>query len=51
MNDDLSQVRQGDDRWAPHYDHDLNPMQGMEQSHIQPALGELLAKRLIRLLL
>lgn len=49
MTDDLSGVRQGYDRWAPVYDHDLNPMQGIEQEHLRRAVGDANGKRTLDL--
>jgi malonyl-CoA O-methyltransferase len=38
MSDTLEQVRSGYDRWAVVYDHDLNPLQALEQPHVRAAL-------------
>ncbi|MCC9604527.1 class I SAM-dependent methyltransferase [Blastopirellula sp. JC732] len=49
MTNDLSGVRQGYDRWAPVYDHDLNPMQGIEQAHLHRAVGDVHGQRVLDL--
>lgn len=38
MSNKLEHVRSGYDRWASIYDHDLNPLQALEQPHVRAAL-------------
>lgn len=40
MSDDLSCVRPGYDRWASVYDHDGNPLQGLEGPAVRAAVGD-----------
>ncbi|HEY1191475.1 MAG TPA: class I SAM-dependent methyltransferase [Gemmata sp.] len=40
MSDPLSTVRAGYDRWARVYDHDANPLQGLEEPIVRAALGD-----------
>ncbi len=40
MTDALSSVRSGYDRWAAVYDHDANPLLGLEGPAIRAAVGE-----------
>ena len=37
---DLSSVRVGYDRWALVYDHDVNPLQALEEPVVQHAIGD-----------
>jgi len=39
MQDGLSRVRDGYDRWAAVYDHDDNPLQALEEPLVRAALG------------
>jgi malonyl-CoA O-methyltransferase len=39
MPNTLEHVRSDYDRWSRVYDHDLNPLQALEQSHVRAALG------------
>ncbi|MDY3563288.1 class I SAM-dependent methyltransferase [Gemmata sp. JC673] len=39
MSDQLSAVRGGYDRWAKVYDHDANPLQGLEEPPVRAAVG------------
>lgn len=39
MTDPVSAVRPGYDRWAAVYDHDGNPLQGLEEPRVRSALG------------
>jgi malonyl-CoA O-methyltransferase len=40
MSDELKAVRDGYDRWAAVYDHDGNPLQGLEEPVVRAAVGE-----------
>src|SRR5213078_20861 len=40
MAHELSSVREGYDRWAGVYDHDSNPLQGLEGPEVRAAVGE-----------
>jgi ubiquinone/menaquinone biosynthesis C-methylase UbiE len=40
MLNSLEHCRRGYDRWAMVYDHDLNPLQALEQPHVRTALGD-----------
>ena len=40
MNDSLTQVRMGYDRWAVLYDHDANPLIALEEPQVRVALGD-----------
>src|SRR5918997_3838421 len=40
MADDLSSVQCGYDRWAAVYDHDGNPLQGLEGPAVRAAVGD-----------
>jgi malonyl-CoA O-methyltransferase len=40
MTDALSSVRSGYDRWAAVYDHDANPLQGLEGPAVRAAVGD-----------
>ncbi|MCI0378969.1 MAG: class I SAM-dependent methyltransferase [Gemmataceae bacterium] len=40
MTDPLSTVRCGYDRWAAVYDHDANPLQGLEGPVVRAAIGD-----------
>jgi malonyl-CoA O-methyltransferase len=40
MTDTLSSVRSGYDRWAAMYDHDGNPLQGLEGPVVREAVGD-----------
>jgi ubiquinone/menaquinone biosynthesis C-methylase UbiE len=40
MGDSISSVRDGYDRWAAVYDHDANPLQGLEGPAVRAAAGE-----------
>lgn len=40
MSDQLSGVQAGYDRWAQVYDHDANPLQGLEEPVVRAAVGE-----------
>ena len=40
MSDAVSSVRGGYDRWAAVYDHDANPLQGLEEPIVRAAVGE-----------
>ena len=41
MPNSLEQVRTGYDRWAAVYDHDLNPLQALEEPYVRDALGDI----------
>ena len=40
VDDPLSGVRDGHDRWARVYDHDANPLPALEEPHVREALGD-----------
>jgi malonyl-CoA O-methyltransferase len=40
MMDAMSSVRGGYDRWAVVYDHDGNPLQGLEEPAVRAAVGD-----------
>ena len=40
VDDPLSGVRDGYDRWAHVYDHDANPLPALEEPHVREALGD-----------
>jgi ubiquinone/menaquinone biosynthesis C-methylase UbiE len=40
MSDELFAVRSGYDRWAAVYDHDANPLQGLEGPAVRAAVGD-----------
>src|SRR5689334_7313819 len=40
MTKDLTTVRDGYDRWAAVYDHDGNPLQGLEEPVVRAAVGD-----------
>src|SRR5215218_4868040 len=40
MTDDLKTVRDGYDRWAAVYDHDGNPLQGLEEPAVRAAVRD-----------
>lgn len=40
MADELAGVRSGYDRWAAVYDHDANPLQGLEEPAVRAAVGD-----------
>ena len=40
MTDAISSVRSGYDRWAAVYDHDANPLQGLEGPAVRAAVGD-----------
>ena len=40
IDDPLSGVRDGYDRWARVYDHDANPLPALEEPHVREALGD-----------
>ena len=40
MTDELASVRSGYDRWAAVYDHDGNPLQGLEGPAVRAAVGD-----------
>ena len=40
MTDELKTVRTGYDRWAIVYDHDGNPLQGLEEPIVRAAVGD-----------
>lgn len=40
MEDPLSSVRGGYDRWASVYDHDANPLQALEEPVVRAAVGD-----------
>ena len=40
MADLVSEVRSGYDRWAAVYDHDVNPLIGLEGPVVRKAVGE-----------
>ncbi|HQR06216.1 MAG TPA: class I SAM-dependent methyltransferase [Gemmatales bacterium] len=44
MNDDVSNVRGGYDRWSAVYDHDANPLPPLEEPLVHAALGEVRGK-------
>ncbi|MBW7935103.1 MAG: class I SAM-dependent methyltransferase [Gemmatimonadaceae bacterium] len=45
MTDALRSVRAGYDRWAAVYDHDANPMQGLEGPLLRAAVGDVRGRR------
>lgn len=49
MDDPLSAVRDGYDRWAPVYDHDGNPLPALEEPHVRRALGDVRGCRVLDL--
>ena len=40
VSDELTTVREGYDRWAAVYDHDGNPLQGLEEPVVRAAVGD-----------
>jgi len=40
MSDEVASVRGGYDRWATLYDHEANPLQGLEGARVRGAVGE-----------
>src|SRR5689334_25411853 len=40
MSDEVASVRGGYDRWATLYDHEANPLQGLEEPRLRAAVGE-----------
>ena len=40
MNDAITSVRDGYDRWAAVYDHDANPLQALEGPAVRAAIGD-----------
>lgn len=42
-------VRTGYDRWAEVYDHDLNPLIGLEEPHVHAALGDVRGRSVLDL--
>ena len=40
MTDPLASVRHGYDRWAAVYDHDGNPLLGLEEPIVRAAVGD-----------
>jgi len=49
MSDALSEVRGGYDRWASVYDHDGNPLQGLEEPVMRAAVGDVRGLRVLDL--
>ena len=49
MSDALSGVRGGYDRWAGVYDHDGNPLQGLEEPVMRAAVGDVRGLRVLDL--
>lgn len=49
MTDALRSVRAGYDRWAAVYDHDANPMQGLEGPLLRAAVGDVRGRRALDL--
>lgn len=49
MTDPLHAVRDGYDRWAAVYDHDANPMQGLEGPLVRAAVGDVRGRRALDL--
>lgn len=49
MSDTLSTVRGGYDRWAKVYDHDANPLQGLEEPVVRAAVGNVTGLRALDL--
>ena len=49
MADFLSAVRQGYDQWAGSYDHDGNPLQGLEEPLVRAAVGDVLGLKVLDL--
>ncbi len=49
MNDTLSTVREGYDRWAAVYDHDGNPLQALEGPVVRAAVGDARGLRVLDL--
>jgi malonyl-CoA O-methyltransferase len=40
VSDTLKSIREGYDRWAAVYDHDANPLQGLEEPVVRSAIGD-----------
>jgi len=49
MDDPVSGVRDGYDRWASVYDHDGNPLPALEEPHVRSALGDVRGCRVLDL--
>lgn len=49
MSTQLSGVQAGYDRWAQVYDHDANPLQGLEEPQVRAALGNVRGLRALDL--
>ncbi|VTR95494.1 methyltransferase type 11 : Methylase involved in ubiquinone/menaquinone biosynthesis OS=Singulisphaera acidiphila (strain ATCC BAA-1392 / DSM 18658 / VKM B-2454 / MOB10) GN=Sinac_0703 PE=4 SV=1: Methyltransf_11 [Gemmata massiliana] len=49
MTDAISSVQTGYDRWAEVYDHDGNPLQGLEEPVVRAAVGEVRGLRVLDL--
>ena len=49
IQDPLSGVRDGYDRWARVYDHDANPLPALEEPHLREALGDVRGRDVIDL--
>ncbi|MDE0350888.1 MAG: class I SAM-dependent methyltransferase [Gammaproteobacteria bacterium] len=49
IDDPLSGVRDGYDRWASVYDHDGNPLPALEEPHVREALGDVRGCRVLDL--
>ncbi len=49
MGDELGGVRGGYDRWAAVYDHDANPLQGLEGPRVRAAVGDPRGRRALDL--
>jgi len=49
MADSVSSVRGGYDRWAASYDHDGNPLQGLEEPVVRAAVGDVRGKTVLDL--
>ncbi len=49
MADAISSVRTGYDRWAEVYDHDGNPLQGLEEPVVRATVGEVNGQRVLDL--
>lgn len=47
--EELARVREGYDRWASSYDHDGNPLTGLELERVQAACGEVRGKAVLDL--
>ena len=47
--DPLAGVRAGYDRWSRVYDHDANPLQALEESHVRAAMGDVRGREVLDL--